>query len=196
MAVREILQMGHPALYRVAESVADPSDPKVAAVVRDLQDTLLDIHGGAIAAPQIRENMRLVVFRLSGHSLFDPALEDKTEWTVMINPVLTPRAKDQRMGWERCLSIPGLHGKVPRYTQLIVSYVTPEGNSLEHEVRGAHAAILQHECDHLDGILYPMRMTDLSLLEFNTTPCNLARDLDQGEESWPTLRATAEAWRG
>jgi peptide deformylase len=194
MAVRAIAKMGHPILYGVADPVADPTDVKIAAVARDMRDTLVDIGASAIAAPQIHENMRVVVYRLSGRLLSDPALIKEDAWTVMVNPVLMPLVGNTQMGWERCLSIPGLHGKVPRCPKLRVAYVTPEGESVEHEAEGPIAAMLQHECDHLDGILYPMRMPDLSLLEFDTTPGHLAKDVDRGEDVWPVLRELAEAW--
>ena len=194
MAVVEIAKMGHPRLNDVATPVADPTAPEVAAVARDLRDTLEEIGAGAIAAPQILADMRVVVYRLSARFLADPSAASG-EWTTMVNPILTPLTHDTVMGWERCLSIPGLHGKVPRVPKLRVAYVTLEGEPVEHEAEGPIAAVLQHECDHLDGILYPMRMPDLSLLEFDSAPGHLTRDVANGQDVWPVLRELAEAWK-
>jgi peptide deformylase len=187
--------MGHPDLYRIAEPVADPSAADVAALARDMADTLDHIGAAAIAAPQVGDGRRVVVYRLSKRFISDPGAIVSDEWIVMVNPVLTPTTDDTVMAWERCLSIPGLHGKVPRFPALGVSYTTLDGTSVEHEATGVVAAILSHECDHLDGVLYPMRMTDLSLLEFDATPGHLAEDVDRGEKVWPVLRKLVTAWR-
>jgi peptide deformylase len=196
MAVRTIFTMGHPALYRTARRVADPTAADVAAVARDMQDTLDDNGAAAIAAPQVGDARRIVVYRLSRRVISDPSAIVSEDWIVMVNPVLTPKTDDTVMAWERCLSIPGLHGKVPRCPAIHVSYTSLDGTCVEHEVDGPVAAMLQHECDHLDGVLYPMRMTDLSLFEFDVTPGRLAEDVDRGLDVWPVLEELVEAWRG
>jgi peptide deformylase len=160
-----------------------------------MRDTLEDIGAGAIAAPQILADMRVVVYRLSARFLADPSAASGA-WTTMVNPVLTPLTHDTVMGWERCLSIPGLHGQVPRAPKLRCSYQTLDGETIVHEAEGPLAVLLQHECDHLDGVLYPMRMTDLSQLEFDAEPGQLARDLAAGAEAWPVLHQLVDDWPG
>lgn len=195
MAIRKIARMGNPVLNRVAEPVPDPTDPEIARLAEDMKDTLVDIGGSGLAAPQVFESLRVVVYRLSPRLLAERP-EGAEPWTVMVNPVLTPEGEETELGWERCLSIPGLHGKVPRHRRLQVSYRTLAGETVSHAAEGAHAVLLQHECDHLDGILYPMRMTDLSKLEFDAEPGHLARDLEAGEKIWPMLRRLVEEWPG
>jgi peptide deformylase len=187
--------MGHPALHRRSEPVADPTAADITALARDMQDTLDDNGAAAIAAPQVGDARRVVVYRLSPRFISDPRAIVSEDWIVMVNPVLTAKSDDTVMAWERCLSIPGLHGKVPRCPGIDVSYETLDGASVEHEAIGPVAAMLQHECDHLDGILYPMRMTDLSLFEFDASPGHLAEDVDKGADVWPVLEGLVAAWR-
>ena len=194
MAVAQIHTMGHPILNRVADPVPDPRDPAVARIAQDMQDTLDDIGAAAIAAPQIGQPIRLVVYRLSPRFIADPAAITSNDWIVMVNPILTPQSERMVAGWERCLSIPGLHGKVPRHADLHLAYETLQGEPIEQTVEGVVAAMMQHECDHLDGVLYPMRMTDLSCLEFDASPGHLAEDVEAGAVVWPVLRQLAEAW--
>ncbi len=195
MAIRKIARMGNPILQQVAAPVADPTAPEVARLAEDMKDTLIDIGGSGIAAPQVFESLRLVVYRVSPRLMADAA-ESADPWIVMANPVLSPIGDTKVEGWERCLSIPGLHGKVPRHDKLNLSYQSLNGTTVEKEVDGAHAVLLQHECDHLDGILYPMQMTDLSLLEFDAEPGALAKDMEDGVEIWPVLRKLVEDWPG
>ncbi|MDP6346513.1 MAG: peptide deformylase, partial [Alphaproteobacteria bacterium] len=148
MAIRKIARMGNPVLYRIAEEIADPRDPEVARLAGDMRDTLIDIGGSGIAAPQVFESVRLVVYRLSPRIGRDDGAET---WVNMVNPVVTPLVDDTEAGWERCLSIPGLHGKVPRHRKVRISYQTLDGEAVEHEATNGHAVLLQHECDHLDG---------------------------------------------
>ncbi len=194
MAVRKIARMGHPVLYVVAESVADPTDPEIARLAGDMRETLEDIAAAGLAAPQVFESKRIVVYRLTSRLVAADAPLEPGAWTVMVNPVLTPLADATAMGWERCLSIPGLHGKVPRWPKIHVAYQTLDGGRVEHEAEGVHAVLLQHECDHLDGILYPMRMPDLSLLEFDSDPGRLAEDVDREPDMWPLFRKMVEDW--
>ena len=195
MAIRKIARMGNPVLNRVAAAVADPGDPEIARLAGDMKDTLVDIGAFGIAAPQVFESVRVVVYRLSP-GLVEGVEEVADPWVVMVNPVVTPLAEQTELGWERCLSIPGLHGKVPRHQRVRIAYQTLSGEELSDEGEGAHAVLLQHECDHLDGVLYPMRMTDLSMLEFDAEPGHLATDLADGEAMWPRLRQLVDDWPG
>ena len=112
-----------------------------------------------------------------------------------MNPVITLLTEDRIIGWELCLSIPGLHGKVSRHSRINLSYQTLDGGSVSEDMEGDGAVMVQHECDHLDGILYPMRMTDLSLLEFNTVPGAMAEDAGRGVQLWPPLQEMVDRWR-
>ena len=127
--------------------------------------------GGAIAS------LRVVVYRVIASRIPPGSGLEPRPWTVMVNPVITPRSQAKTPVWERCLSIPGLHGKVPRYSQIAISYQGLDGKAVTHDAYSSWAALLQHECDHLDGVVYPMRMTDLALLAFNDEPGPLAREV-------------------
>jgi peptide deformylase len=148
--------MGHPILKEVA------------ALVADMKDTLADINGAGLAAPQVYVSKRLFIYRIPEGRIPPGSGQQPVDWTALVNPAITPLDDEKKLNWERCLSIPGLHGKVPRHTRIKCAYQTLEGEAVEIEAHGFHAMILQHEYDHLDGILYPMRMTDLSLLAFNS----------------------------
>ena len=195
MAVRRIAQMGNPILSQIAKPIDDPTDPEIARLAEDMKDTLIDIGGSGIAAPQVFESLRLVVYRVSNRLDAD-AVEAADPWVVLVNPVLTYSDDTMIDGWERCLSVPGLHGKVSRYKHLHMRYQTLSGETVELDASGALAALLQHECDHLDGVLYPMRMTDLSKLEFNAEPGRLGQDISDGQKVWPVLRGLVDAWPG
>ena len=195
MAIRRIARMGNPILHRIAAPIEDPTAPEIVRLAEDMKDTLIDIGGSGIAAPQVFESVRVVVYRLK-KALKAEAEEILDPWIVMVNPELTPLAEATELRWEHCLSIPGLHGKVPRMLRIQIRYWTPDGEEVSHEAEGAHAIMLQHECDHLDGILYPMRMTDLSKLEFNAEPGQLAQDFADGVELSPRMRRLVEAWPG
>ena len=166
MAVLEIVKMGHPALKRVAEPVSDPSSPEIVRLVADMRETLEAIDANGLAAPQVQVNQRVVVYRVPAERIPKGARQQPVPWTVMINPVIMPLTDEKEPIWERCLSLPGLYGKVPRYTRIHIAFTKSNGERVERDAAGFHAMLLQHECDHLDGILYPMRMTDLSLLSF------------------------------
>mgnify|MGYP001165075586 CR=1 FL=1 len=174
MSVLRIAKMGNPILRKKAKPIEDPTARAVATLARDMQETLEDIGGSGLAAPQIMESVRIVVYRMIPKRI--PAASGLTPipWTVMINPQITPNTNEKVEVWERCLSIPGLHGKVPRWPEITVSYQTLLGDKISHIAHSSWAALLQHECDHLDGVLYPMRMNDLSLLAFNEEPGSLA----------------------
>jgi peptide deformylase len=194
MAIRKIARMGNPVLNWVAAKVADPGDPEIARLAGDMKETLVDIGGSGLAAPQVFESVRVVVYRLSPR-LLEGVEETADPWVVMVNPVVTAVTDEVELGWERCLSIPGLHGKVPRYQRVRVTYQTLSGEDVSNDGEGVYAVLLQHECDHLDGVLYPMRMTDLSMLEFNAEPGRLASDLSNGETVWPSLRQLVDETR-
>ena len=168
MAILKIAKMGNPILRKVAEPVADPTSPGIAKLVEDMKDTLIDINGAGIAAPQVYVSKRVFIYHVPEHRIPDGVEMDPVPWTVLINPEIDPLGDELKMNWERCLSVPGLHGKVPRHTHVRCAYSTLEGERVETEVRGFQAMVLQHEYDHLDGILYPQRMTDLSLLTFES----------------------------
>ena len=176
MSILTIAKMGHPVLRRIAAKVEDPTEPDIARLAADMRETVEEIGASGIAAPQVFVEKRVVVYRIGAARI--PAGSDlqPVPWTVMVNPEITPLTKDKVLVWERCLSIPGLHGKVPRYPRISIRYQTIEGANVEHRAHSTWAALLQHECDHLDGILYPMRMVDLSMLAFNDAPGALAEE--------------------
>jgi peptide deformylase len=183
MAVLRIARMGNPVLLEPSQPVADPTAPEIRRLAQDMQDTIEDIGASGIAAPQVFVPKRVVVYRMIASRIPPGSGLQPRPWTVMVNPVIKPKSEDQRDVWERCLSVPGLHGKVPRYTSIQISYFDLEGKQHRHEATSSWAALLQHECDHLDGILYPMRMTDLSLLAYNEEPGPLARELATGDKT-------------
>ena len=165
MAILKIARMGHPVLRRRAEPVQDPAAPAIRTLVADMIETMADAHGAGLAAPQVHVPLRVVVFQLPEERARREG-EEPVPLTVLINPEIVPLTDDKVERWEACLSLPGLAGVVPRFTRIRYSGWGPEGARIECEARGFHARVVQHECDHLDGILYPQRMTDLSLLVF------------------------------
>lgn len=166
MAILKIARMGHPVLRRRADPVPDPTAPAVRALVRDMIETLEDIGGAGLAAPQVHVPWRVVIFRVPADRLTGRADDFPAELTALVNPEVEPVGTARELGWEGCLSIPGLRGAVPRAARIRYRGVTPDSERLEREVEGFHARVVQHECDHLDGVLYPQRMNDLSLLTF------------------------------
>ena len=166
MAILKIARMGHPVLLRHAEPVADPTAPDIKRLVRDMFETLDDIQGAGLAAPQVHVPLRLFIFRVSpARAAGDP--DDRPIGnTVLINPTLALIGEQRQLGWEGCLSIPGIRAGVPRAWRIRYSGVDTDNTPVSAEVTGSHAAIVQHEYDHLDGILYPMRMTDFALFGF------------------------------
>ncbi len=180
--------MGEPILSRIAKPVKDPTAPEITRLVEDMKDTLVDLGGSWLAAPQVFESLRLVVHR--------QPTDKANPCVVYVNPILTITSQEMVSNWERCHSIPGMHGKVPRYKSLQIIYQTLDGAEVTLDTDGYQATLLQHECDHLDGILYPMRMDYLSRLEFNTAPGFLAQDIAEGMEVWPVLQDMVDAWPG
>ncbi len=165
MTVRTILKMGDPRLLRVAQPVTEFDTDELHLLLSDLLDTMHAANGAGLAAPQIGVDLQMVVF---GSGLPNPRYPDApvVPRTVLINPVITPMGEDEQLDWEGCLSVPGMRGVVPRYTRLRYSGFDPFGTRIEREVGGFHARVVQHECDHLDGILYPMRIRDFRLFGF------------------------------
>ncbi len=193
MAILKIARMGHPVLGQVAAPIEDPGGPELRRLVADMLETMEDAGGTGLAAPQVYVPRRLVIFFVSAgraereargenrreddpDSDEDPAEEaeeaEEVPLTVLINPViepiLEPGNEDMVVGWESCLSAPGLAGRVPRHRAVRYSGIGLDGKEIAREARGFHARVVQHECDHLDGVLYPQRMTDLSTLSFTS----------------------------
>ena len=161
MAVREILKMGDARLLRVAQPVTAFDTPELQTLLQDLDDTMLAANGAGLAAPQIGVDLQVVVF---GSGEVNPRYPDApvVPYTVLINPVLTPLGDEQEEGWEGCLSVPGLRGVVPRFKRLRYQGLDAKGEPIDRTVEGFHARVVQHECDHLIGVLYPMRVRDFS----------------------------------
>lgn len=196
MALLKIARMGNPVLRARAEEVADPTAPAIRALVSDMVETMADAGGVGLAAPQVHVPLRLVIFHLpparltaedgaegeevaeaeQAEEVADAATEaagaeDEAgalgSLHVLINPVITPLSEETAPGWEGCLSVPRMRGVVPRFIHIRYAGLDLAGHAFEREARGFHARVVQHECDHLDGILYPLRMADLRLLGFN-----------------------------
>lgn len=164
MAVVPVLRMGHPVLKQVARPVERYGSDELRSLVRDMDDTMRAMNGAGIAAPQIGVSLRVVMFEVTANPRYPHA--EAVPYTVLVNPVLTPIGTDMDEGWEGCLSVPGLRGLVPRYTRLRYQGYDPNGQPIDRTVVGFHARVVQHEVDHLDGILYPMRIRDLRNFAF------------------------------
>ena len=167
MSLLKIARMGHPVLLQRAEPVADPGAPEVRRLVADMMETMMDASGAGLAAPQVHVPLRLFVFRVPAGRTGETPDDTPVGNTVVINPMLEPIGEERVMRWEGCLSIPGLRAAVPRWARVRYSGVDCDGSPVGGEVGGFHAGVVQHEHDHLDGILYPMRMSDFRLFGFN-----------------------------
>ena len=199
MAILKIARMGHPVLRRPAAPIEDPGDPEVRRLVADMLDTLEDADGTGLAAPQVHVPRRVVIFFVTGGRAAreedetdegeeveedeegdgdeeDEEGDEEVPLTVLINPLVELLTEEMALGWEACLSLPDLAGKVPRYKAVRYRGLTLDGEELVREATGFHARVVQHECDHLDGILYPQRMTDLSTLSFTSELRNRERE--------------------
>src|SRR5919108_1155071 len=183
MALLKIARMGHPVLRGVATVVDDPTAPWVRRLAEDMVETMEDAGGTGIAAPQVHQPHRIVVFRVPAERLSGMPGDVAQDLTVLVNPVVETVGPERALGWEGCLSVPGLRGVVPRHLRVRYRGAGLGGEVVEREVEGFHARVVQHECDHLDGILYPQRMTDLRLLvfveELQRHPIDLAAVLSQ-----------------
>jgi len=162
--IREVLRMGDPRLWQKARPVERFATPELDALVADMQDTMRHLDGAGLAAPQIGVDLRVVIFGFESNPRYPQA--DPVPLTVLINPELTPLSEDEEEGWEGCLSVPGLRGWVPRYARLRYRGFDAAGSAIDRSVSGFHARVVQHECDHLDGILYPMRIRDFTRFGF------------------------------
>lgn len=151
-------------LRQVAKPVEHFDTPTLYDLIQDMHDTMLHKQGAGIAAPQIGVSLRVVIFGVGENPRYPDA--ESVPYTILINPVLTPIGLEKEDGWEGCLSVPGLRGVVPRYTHLHYSGFDPKGNPIDRTVSGFHARVVQHECDHLDGVLYPQRIEDMSTFGF------------------------------
>ena len=165
MTVRDVLRMGHPVLRERAKPVEKLGTPELRELVRDMKETMAAKNGAGLAAPQIGVGQRVVIFGVAGNPRY-PDAED-VPFTVLVNPKLVMLTREVEEDWEGCLSVPGMRGVVPRYRKLRYTGFDEEGNAIERVAEGFHARVVQHECDHLDGILYPQRMTDMSKFGFN-----------------------------
>jgi peptide deformylase len=166
MAILKIARMGHPVLRRIADPVADPADAGVRRLAADMAETMLDAGGVGLAAPQVHESLRIIVFRVPGERQEPGEDEVPAGITVLVNPEIEPIGDEMLSGWEGCLSIPGLRGLVPRHARIRYRGFDLDGNPVEREAVGFHARVVQHEVDHLDGVLYLERMDDLRRLGF------------------------------
>jgi len=165
MAIRPVLRMGDPLLWQKARAVDAFATPALMALIADMEETMHDLDGAGLAAPQIGVGLRVVIFGFDDNARYPDA--ESVPYTVLINPQLTPLSEEIEEAWEGCLSVPGLNGLVPRWRALRYTGYDAAGRPIDRSVEGFHARVVQHECDHLDGILYPMRIRDLAHFGFS-----------------------------
>jgi peptide deformylase len=164
MAIRDVLKMGDPRLLAVSAPVTEFGTPELKELLSDMQDTMRHLSGAGLAAPQIGVLQRVVIFGVDHNPRYPDA--EEVPFTVLINPVLTPLGETVEEGWEGCLSVPGMRGLVPRWRELRYTGMDADGNPIDLSVQDFHARVVQHEVDHLDGILYPRRIRDLTMFGF------------------------------
>ena len=166
--IRPILRMGDPRLLVVSQPVTNLADPALATLIADMFETMHAVNGAGLAAPQVGVALRVVIFGDPDPVAVNPRYPDAPPipQTVLLNPVLQPLDDEMEEGWEGCRSVPGMRGVVPRYRRLRYTGIDPAGEPIDRTVDGFHARVVQHECDHLDGILYPMRVRDFSRFGF------------------------------
>lgn len=162
--IRPVLRMGDPRLWQKARPVEQFATPELHALIADMEETMRHLDGAGLAAPQIGVDLRVVIFGVDRNPRYPDA--EQVPWTVLINPVLKPLSSEIEEGWEGCLSVPGLRGCVARWSRLRYTGFDAFGGAIDRSVAGFHARVVQHECDHLDGILYPMRIRDLTRFGF------------------------------
>jgi peptide deformylase len=167
MPIRPVLKMGDPLLLQVAKPVEQFDTPELRALLIDMHDTMASLNGAGLAAPQIGVSLQVVIFGVGKNPRYPQA--EEVPYTVLINPHLEPVGDEQEDGWEGCLSVPGMRGLVPRYKRLRYRGLDPFGEPIDRTVSDFHARVVQHEVDHLLGILYPMRIRDLRNFGFNET---------------------------
>ena len=160
----DVLKMGDPRLLRIADKVLDFDTPQLHALLDDMRDTMRALEGAGLAAPQIGVNQRVVIFGVDRNPRYPDA--EVVPQTVLINPVITPLNEEKEDGWEGCLSVPGMRGLVPRFAHIRYQGQDEYGAMIDRTVTGFHARVVQHECDHLDGVLYPMRIRDMTQFGF------------------------------
>jgi peptide deformylase len=184
MAILKIAKMGHPVLAQKAAPVANPADPAIRRLISDMVETMIDANGAGLAAPQVHVPLRVVVFQAPGERS-DPGLSEDERYdhtaplTILINPEVQVMGSGREAGWEGCLSVPGLRGLVERPAHIRYRGFDLEGKLVERTARGFHARVVQHECDHLDGVLYPSRMGDLRNLIFESEAKHWTRDEEE-----------------
>ena len=178
MAIREILKMGDPRLLRIAQPVTGFDTDELHLLVSDMFDTMRAVNGAGLAAPQIAVDLQLVIF---GTDEVNPRYPDAplVPRTVLLNPVITPLGPEEEDGWEGCLSVPGLRGVVPRFSRIRYTGFDQYGDPIDRTAQGFHARVVQHECDHLIGKLYPMRVRDFTQFGFTEV---LFPGLDAGQD--------------
>ena len=164
MAILKIARMGHPILREVAAPVSDPTAPEIRQLIADMVETLEDAGGVGLAATQVHVPLRLLIFHVPASRT---GTGEDMPLRAIINPVLTPLTEEMVTGWEGCLSVPGLRGTVPRYNKLRLTGLTAEGDPIDEVLEGFPARVLQHEADHLDGVLYPARVEDFRTFGYN-----------------------------
>ncbi len=164
MSIRTVLKMGDPCLLKVADKVEKFATPELDALIQDMHDTMEALDGAGLAAPQIGVSLQVVIFGVKSNPRYPDA--EEVPYTVLLNPVLTPLTQEVEQDWEGCLSVPGLRGMVPRFARLRYQGFDQYGKPIDRSVGGFHARVVQHECDHLQGILYPMRITDFRLFGY------------------------------
>lgn len=165
MAIKPVLKMGEPLLLQVAKPIERFDTDELHTLIHDMEDTMESLNGAGLAAPQIGVSLQVVIFGFNQNPRYPRA--EEVPFTVLINPQLTLLSDEKEDDWEGCLSVPGLRGMVPRYKQLRYQGFDQYGNIIDRTVSGFHARVVQHECDHLLGILYPMRIKDFRLFGFN-----------------------------
>jgi len=162
--IREVLRMGDPRLLKKASKVQDINAPEIRQLLKDMRETMAHMNGAGLAAPQIGVDLQVVIFGVTFNPRYPSA--GPIPYTELINPELFPASAEMEEGWEGCLSLPGLRGLVPRHVSLRYTGYDANGNLIDRSATGFHARVVQHECDHLDGVLYPMRIRDFSSFGF------------------------------
>jgi peptide deformylase len=210
MAILKIAKMGDPVLRVPAQDVPDPTQPQIRALVSDMVETMVDAGGAGLAAPQVHVPLKIVIFYAPPDGAEEEAVEgagedgeaeaDPGALTILINPKIEPLSDEKAFGWEGCLSVPGMRGVVPRFARIRYTGLDINGHPVSVEAEGFHARVVQHECDHLEGVLYPQRMTDLRLLgfndEFDRHPLNLSPAEDDDEDQDTAVAAEDEPAKG
>jgi peptide deformylase len=167
MAIKEIIKMGHPLLLEKAKPVTEFDTQELHKLVKDMIETMESASGAGLAAPQVGEGIQLVIFGFEDNERYEE--EEAISFTILINPIITPLTDETEDAWEGCLSVPGMRGLVPRFKKINYKGFDQFGKSVNRDVEGFHARVVQHECDHLIGILYPLRIKDLRFFGFEDT---------------------------